>query len=258
MQKNFLRDIKLVGDGPSKINYLNSFHGGLGDWLQFSTLPEELYRQLGQKTYVINGASFRNNGIRDLVMMNPYIAGISGDVRDWNCGDIPDHQSRLDGQDQNGVKVWERFFDLKPVSTSPKTYYDPTKREDLKNTVLVAMNGVTRYLSGEMVNTLNDVLGRYENKTIIRVTHTKEIHHKEFDNFKHDDTILVENLMEYCDILASCDAFISTHSGQSHLSSAMKQHNDDLESVCIVEESLFSVDRNRGTHLYDNINYITF
>ena len=248
----------MVGDGPSKINYLNSFHGGLGDWLQFSTLPEELYKQLGQKTYVINGASFRNNGIRDLVMMNPYIAGISGDIRDWNCGDIPDHQSHLDGQDHNGVKVWERFFDLEPVSISPKVYYEPIKIKELENTVVVAMNGVTRYLSDGMINILEDTLQGHKNKRVLRVIHDKEIEHKEFDNFYHDDTIVVGNIMEYCDLLASCETFISTHSGQSHLSSAMKHHNTKLNSVCIVEEDLFSVDRNRGTHLYDNVSYVTF
>ena len=47
--------------------YLAAYHGGLGDSLQFSTLPEEFYKQQGRKTYVWGGATFRNQEIYDLV-----------------------------------------------------------------------------------------------------------------------------------------------------------------------------------------------
>ena len=32
--------------------YLKAWHGGLGDALQFSTLPEEFEKQQGRKTYI--------------------------------------------------------------------------------------------------------------------------------------------------------------------------------------------------------------
>ena len=46
---------------------LAAFHGGLGDNLQFSTLPEEFYKQQGRDTYISSQASFRNQEIYDLV-----------------------------------------------------------------------------------------------------------------------------------------------------------------------------------------------
>ena len=36
--------------------YLKAWHGGLGDALQFSTLPEEFEKQQGRKTYIVADA----------------------------------------------------------------------------------------------------------------------------------------------------------------------------------------------------------
>ena len=47
--------------------YLKAWHGGLGDALQFSTLPEEFSKQQDRKTYIVADAPFRNEGIYDLV-----------------------------------------------------------------------------------------------------------------------------------------------------------------------------------------------
>jgi hypothetical protein len=239
--------------------YLNAFHGGLGDWLQFSTLPEQLHKQFGSKTYITKDAAFRNEGIKELMLLNPFISGISGDSGDWNLGDIPDHQSNLDNQDQNGVKLWERFFGLDPVSNCPKVYYDPKTNDDLKDTVLVSLSGVTRFvMSDAMKPIVDELIEKYQDKKVLMITHSDEIDHKTFDNFHKDGTLLIRSITDYCDALASCDVFISTHSGQSHLSSAMKRHNHNMESHCIVEESFLDIDRKRGTHIYENVNYITF
>ena len=56
--------------------FLKAFHGGLGDSLQFSTLPEEFAKQKGRKTYIVPDAPFRNQEIYDLVWgKNPYVLG---------------------------------------------------------------------------------------------------------------------------------------------------------------------------------------
>ena len=70
---------------------IGAWHGGLGDSLQFSTLPEEFYKQQGRETYVADGCSFRNKEIYDLVWgCNPYVKGVKEGER--NAGDIPDIQ----------------------------------------------------------------------------------------------------------------------------------------------------------------------
>ena len=66
-----------------------AYHGGLGDNLQFSTLPEQFALQQGRDTYVWDRAFFRNPEIAQLVWgTNPFIKGVKGGQ--WNAGDIPE------------------------------------------------------------------------------------------------------------------------------------------------------------------------
>ena len=73
--------------GPDVI--LGAWNGGLGDQLQFSTLPEEFYKQQARETYIADGSEFRNKEIYDLVWgKNPYIKGVKEGKR--TAGDIPE------------------------------------------------------------------------------------------------------------------------------------------------------------------------
>ena len=68
---------------------IKAYHGGLGDCLQFSTLPEQFSKQQGRDTYVLDESNFRNKEIYDLVWgCNPYIKGVKSGH--WNAGDIPE------------------------------------------------------------------------------------------------------------------------------------------------------------------------
>ena len=63
-----------------KSKIINIDFGGLGDHLQFSTLPEEFFKKYKKKvkTYIFENSSFRNKEIYDLVWKkNPFIYGIS-------------------------------------------------------------------------------------------------------------------------------------------------------------------------------------
>ena len=42
---------------------IKAYHGGLGDCLQFSTLPEQFSKQQGRDTYVLDESNFRNKEI---------------------------------------------------------------------------------------------------------------------------------------------------------------------------------------------------
>ena len=68
---------------------LGSYFGGLGDNLQFSTLPEEFSKQQGRDTYIVSETTFRNKEIYDLVWgCNPYVKGVKDGRR--TAGDTPD------------------------------------------------------------------------------------------------------------------------------------------------------------------------
>ena len=45
---------------------LGSYFGGLGDNLQFSTLPEEFSKQKGRDTYIVSETTFRNKKTKEV------------------------------------------------------------------------------------------------------------------------------------------------------------------------------------------------
>jgi len=104
--------------------YLKAWHGGLGDALQFSTLPEEFSKQQDRKTYIVADAPFRNEGIYDLVWdKNPYVLGKK--FGEWNAGDLPSIPYREDGfLEENGtrnmISNWGKFHGLQPTNKYPK------------------------------------------------------------------------------------------------------------------------------------------
>jgi hypothetical protein len=103
---------------------LKSYFGGLGDSLQFSTLPEEFYKQQGRETYIQDGANFRNKEIYDLVWgMNPYVKGIKSGQ--WNAGDTP--EIKVENHTGNWISNWEYLHGLEPKNIRPKIYYEPKK-----------------------------------------------------------------------------------------------------------------------------------
>ena len=103
---------------------LSAYHGGLGDNLQFSTLPEEFHKQQGRDTYIWSQANFRNQEIYDLVWgCNPYIKGIKDGT--WTAGDTPEigHKTLV----SDCISNWEALHGLEPTNKYPKIYYEPEK-----------------------------------------------------------------------------------------------------------------------------------
>ena len=127
--------------------YLKAWHGGLGDALQFSTLPEEFEKQQGRKTYIVADAPFRNEGIYDLVWdKNPYVYGKK--FGEWNAGDIPSIPYREDGfLEKNGtgnmILNWEKFHGLQPTNKYPKIYYEPEKDKGVNDLFIVDFTSTT-------------------------------------------------------------------------------------------------------------------
>ena len=107
---------------------IKAYHGGLGDCLQFSTLPEQFSRQQGRETYVLDESHFRNKEIYDLVWgCNPYIKGVKSGH--WNAGDIPDIQFTNRNGYHSCIRNWEELHGLTPTNDYPKIYYEPKKIE---------------------------------------------------------------------------------------------------------------------------------
>ena len=103
---------------------LGSYFGGLGDNLQFSSLPEEFSKQQGRDTYIVSETTFRNKEIYDLVWgCNPYVKGVKEGKR--TAGDIPEINFVNPNGYYSSITNWEYLHGLKPTNNLPKIYYKP-------------------------------------------------------------------------------------------------------------------------------------
>ena len=179
--------------------FLKAWHGGLGDALQFSTLPEEFYKQQGRKTYIVEDAPFRNPEIYDLVWdKNPYVHGKKAGV--WNAGDlaeIPYQQLCMDGKGTgNMISNWELFHGLKPVNTHPKIYYEPEIHDGFKDVFIVDYTSTTiDYDQNELKRILEDTKKEYPDKRFLSVDFVKSVSSNSYD-IDYDGYVEVESILD--------------------------------------------------------------
>ena len=236
--------------------YLAAYHGGLGDSLQFSTLPEEFYKQQGRKTYVWGGATFRNQEIYDLVWgTNPYVHGIK--EGEWNAGDLPEYSNNPRTGDW--IKDWESFHGLKPTNSLPKIYYEPKKVKGFEDTILVDFTSISiDHSSDKLLNRLKELRKQYSDKRFIEVTFLKQLSPDKFNNYgtECEDLIEIHDIFSYCDVMASSFGLIALSSGASHLSSALKEYSPNLNSICLMEKEWYNRHMNKGNmFIFNNIDY---
>jgi len=245
--------------------YLKAWHGGLGDALQFSTLPEEFSKQQERKTYIVADAPFRNEGIYDLVWdKNPFVHGKK--FGDWNAGDLPTIPYRENGfLEENGtgnmIPNWEKFHGLKPTNKYPKVYYEPEKDKDVKDLIIVDFTSTTvSDTKQEVIKCLDQIRNEYPDRKFVSVsfediTPTKDLS----DDIKFDGYIEVENIFRYCDLISSVYGYVSLHSGGTHLSSALKEYSPNLKSICILSKEWYNEHEVLDNHfLFDNIEYLKY
>ena len=245
--------------------YLKAWHGGLGDALQFSTLPEEFSKQQGRKTYILEDAPFRNSGIYDLVWgQNPFVLGKRKGT--WNAGDLPEIPYRKDGfLDINGtgnmISNWEKFHGLKPKNKYPKIYYHPEKHDDMRDIFIVDFSSTTVSDDPVKLSEILEILRKeYSDKKFISVEFSDINVKKCFNNdIKFDGYIEVENIFRYCDLISSVYGYVSLHSGGTHLSSALKEYSPNLKSICILSKEWYNEHEVLDNHfLFDNIKYLKY
>lgn len=242
--------------------FIGAWHGGLGDSLQFSTLPEEFYKQQGRKTYLWSEAKFRNDDIKKLVWgFNPYVdrgsCGSTPREGDWNAGDIP--QIEYSNVAGTCIANWEKLHGLKPTNKYPKIYYKPKGLVGYYDTFLVDFTSISiNYPVDKLLNKLNEIRETYPDKRFLEVTFSQNLNNEGKHN-KYDmnlEKLVVNNIFEYCDYISASYGLVALSSGASHLSSALMEYHPTLKSICIMEESWYNHHVDRGNlFIFDNIDY---
>ena len=237
---------------------LSAYHGGLGDNLQFSTLPEEFFRQQGRETYIWSRSNFRNKEIYDLVWgYNPYIKGIRDG--EWTAGDTPEigYRKVVD----NFISNWEVLHGLNATNKYPKIYYQPEKIEQFSDVFIVDLSAISLPGNEKVLELYNSIKKNY-NSTFLGIEFKNKITHQnnhKVYNPELDGIIEIENIFAYTNIIYSSRGLISMLSGQSHLACAIKSgYNSNLDILTLVDEKSYQHEFDRGTFIFDNVNYLRY
>lgn len=226
---------------------LKAYHGGLGDCLQFSTLPEML-RKAGHNVYLCRDAIYRHPSIKDFVWgLNPHIHGESSG--EWNCGDTP---SRGYGNRHDDfIMNWEDLHGLRPTNSLPKIYYQPK-----------AIEGI------EGIIELSALSLKYNKDAVIAIA--KEIIEKSGKNFKQlvssnqsnpitipgIETIPASGLEEISDMIHNCKILITLNSGVHSLAAAVQRFGNVPEHHCLLPAKDYNWIMESKKFIFPNINYI--
>lgn len=249
-----LYPLDFLKQNSKKFVYLKACHGGLGDALQFSTLPEEFFKQKGKLTYILKSSSFRNPEIYDLVWgVNPYVVGIQEGP--WQAGD----PLGISNQNiyNNMIQNIEHAHGLEPKNHYPNIYYKPKKIKTLSNSFAVDLNSVSVKYEPEIVKSeILKIKEIHPDKKFLYINFKNDNRKVPLDRAIYSDYLLINNIFEYCDIINSLYGYIAYASGGSHLSSAIKGSFGKLKSYSLIDEKVYEFQKRNERFLFQNIKYI--
>lgn len=186
--------------------------GGLGDHLQFSTLPECFHKN-GYDTYISDMSEFRSDEIYDMVWnRNPYIKGFSSEKP--NCGHV---MNIINNKENSMIRNIEITFGVDNHSIYPDIYYTPKKNIEFKNSLLIDINFFSYNVKWDF-----DVIIKYINNHIKNNNYDNVYfippnikNYSNLDkNIKIENTIdiIPHDIYDYCDIISSIKSVIGINS----------------------------------------------
>lgn len=227
--------------------------GGLGDNLQFSTLPE-LCHENGIDFYLSVNNSYRNEDIRKLVWdSNPFVKGIINEPTNGGIIKMHDYLGLLK-DDYSYIGAIEKSHGFEPKNNLPKIYYQPKNIEFFNDKTVICLGCVSETFDAEFIlNNVNKLLTNDDD--IIELNFTKDLNelnrvyglHKQYktEYQKYD----LNDIFEHCDIIYSAKRYICLFSGNSVLSAAINKRNTTvLTKHDNLEISKF--------YYFENLNYV--
>jgi len=166
--------------------------GGLGDNLQYSTLPE-LGHKYGIDVYVSDNNKYRNQDIKKLVWdTNPFLKGFINEP--GNIGHYQQYEHSF-----NVIMNWEKKIFGEVHNDSPKLYYQPNLKPKYSNKIIIDDNAFSRPID------FSDVIKNYPDAILLNKF------------FGKNTTVLTSSIFEWVDILFSAEKVICQYSGASVL-----------------------------------------
>lgn len=238
--------------------------GGLGDNLQYSTLPE-LFSKRGYDVYIHSNNASRDTEINDLVWgKNPFIKGIIN--QQPNAGECKNISWPPNKQNEYFIHRIEISHGFEKTNFYPKIYYTPKYFTEYKNDIIIDLTGTSQVFE---LNKYIEYIDYFtpliinNNKNIKIVTRLnlqqKPIFEHVYNYLKikipNIEYLKVNTLIDYCDLIKSCDTLITVNSGIAVLSSAIKQDELKPNILCYYFFSHFSKEEMKGYYFFKNIQY---
>ncbi len=165
--------------------------GGLGDNLQFSSLPE-VGKQLGIEVWISNRNKYRNNEIKELVWdINPYIAGFTKEPGNIDLRSYKDTTGNI-------ISNWETILFGSSYNDKPKIYYKPKHFNELSRITLIDPRATSCPI------TFDEIIKKYPGKTLLLNY-----------NMEGYRTLHTNNIFMWIDFITSCREFVCQYSGGS-------------------------------------------
>ena len=245
------------------------FFGGLGDSLQFSTLPE-LFSESKKQVFLWDVCKFRNDEIPRFVWdSNPFVSGRSSKER--NAGDTDTFVYR--GETDSHIKNIEISHGFEPTNVYPKVYVNPKKKLGVSNLDICDLGSFSLNFS---VDEKSNMIYFAEKYKYTMVDHHRKIHqnvpkfnfHKSYVPFKinkasyhkimtkNGNTIQINSIFDFWDILCSANSFLTVLSGGYHLAAAAKHHNPNLIIKCFITNKQSTEYLAKNMWKYPGIEYI--
>jgi len=230
--------------------------GGLGDNLQFTTLPK-LYHDRGIDFYISTHNVYRNNEIYDFVWKdNPYVRGIIDEPP--NVGACaPTSQTLVSDNIISSAEIRHGFSGR---GRYPEIYYKPKLIPELQEKSIVDLSGYTVMYRG---------IGSFYNTSMLKEALEKHIPNNEntlavrFANISIGtlstptlNSIEITSLKQYADIIYSCKAYYCLYSGGNIMASAIKHKYDREININTFLYGTLEARKKIGCYVFDNVNYI--
>jgi hypothetical protein len=169
---------------------LSQSWGGLGDNLQFSTIPEVAHNK-GIDVYISNNNVYRNEDIKKLVWeLNPYIKGFTDEPS--NIGEYIDF-----GDSYNIIMNWEQKIFGEYYNDSPKLYYEPNLLDEFLDKIIIDSNAISTPID------FTKIIEEYEDAILIN------------SSYPNRQTKLTTSIFEWIDVIFSAKKVICQYSGPS-------------------------------------------